>query len=128
MAEEKKLPFISVDENGKRAAKLGEEWAKWVLDILRNFVVVAFLFYVAQKSGMWYMWLIAGVGFLALYMFVFGYISQAQFNLGPAQGATGCVLRIILLLVCLAITGVFSIATFTAFTTVISQISIIQGK
>jgi hypothetical protein len=82
----KRLWFISIDDNGLRAAKLGEEWAKWVLDILRNLIVVAFLFYAAEKSGKWYMWVLAGVGFFSLYTFVTAYIGQSQFNFGQTKG------------------------------------------
>ncbi|WP_166297073.1 hypothetical protein [Bradyrhizobium sp. 2S1] len=132
MAENKKLPFMSIDENGMRAGKLGEEYAKWVLDILRNFVVVAFLFFIAEMSGKWYMWGLAIVGAIALYQFVFAYVNQAQFNLGPARegGPTGVdiLLRIFLILVASAITAALTLSSIAAFLAVIKEIAAVQTK
>lgn len=125
---QKKLPFMSIDETGRRAAAFTEEWAKWVLDILRNFVVVAFLFYIAEKSGKWYMWGFAGVGAFALYMFVTAYVNQSQFNLGPAEGFARILLKIFLVLIALGLVTAFSIGSMVAFYSVIKEISVIQAK
>jgi len=125
---QKKLPFISIDETGMRAAKFTEEWAKWALDILRNVVVVAFLFYAADKSGKWYMWIFAGIGGFSLYMFATAYINQSQFNLGPADNVGRVLLKILLVIVAFLLTAAFSLGSIAAFYSVVKEISVIQAK
>lgn len=124
----KNLRFISIDENGERAAKLGQEWAKWILDALRNLITVAFLFVVAEKSGKWYMWALAAIGFFALYVFVFSYINQSQFNFGQTSSFGGALLKVFLFFVALAIVIVFSIGSFVALQLMISEISALQNR
>jgi hypothetical protein len=41
-------------------------WYKWQLEFLRNSMVVAALFFLAKKSGSWFMYGIASVGGVAL--------------------------------------------------------------
>jgi hypothetical protein len=120
--------FISIDDNGIRAAKLGEEWAKWVLDILRNLIVVAFLFYAAEKSGKWYMWALAIVGFCSLYMFATAYIGQSQFNFRETTGFGATVLKVILMIVAFIFIAAFSVGSLRAFQAVIKEISVLQGR
>jgi hypothetical protein len=103
-----------------------------LLGVLRNFIVVSFLFYIAQKSGQWYMWGLAIVGAFALYMFVFAYVNQAQFNLGAARegGPTGVdiILRLFLILVAFAITAALTLSSIAAFQAIIREIAIVQVK
>jgi uncharacterized membrane protein len=128
MPQAKKLPFISIDENGRRAGKLGEEWAKWVLDALRSFVVVAFLFYAAEKSGKWYMWALALIGFFALYMFLTAYIGQAQFNFRQTSGYRDTLLKLFLMVVALVIVAAFSLGSLSAVQAVLKEIASLQGS
>jgi hypothetical protein len=124
----KSLPLISIDDNGKRAAKLGEEWAKWVLDILRNLIVVAFLFLAAEKSGKWYMWVLAVVGFISLYVFVTSYINQSQFNFRETKGFGDTLLKVILMFVAFILVAAFSVGSIVAFQAVIKEISVLQAR
>jgi hypothetical protein len=123
-----KLPFMSIDEAGLRAAKYTEEWAKWALDVLRNFVVVAFLFYVADKSGKWYMWIFAGIGAFALYMYVTAYVNQSQFNIGSAEGIGKILFRLFTVLIAFLFVTAFTLGTIVAFYSAIKEIAVIQAK
>lgn len=127
MAQEK-LPFMSIDEAGQRAAKFTEEWAKWTLDVLRNFVVVAFLFYIADRSGKWYMWIFAGLGAFALYMYVTAYVNQSQFNIGSAEGIGKIIFRLFTVIIAFLFVTAFTLGTIAAFYSVIKEISVIQAK
>jgi len=95
--------------------KLGEEWAKWVLDILRNLIVIAFLFFAAEKSGKWYMWVLAVVGFFSLHMFATAYIGQSQFNFGQTKGFGDTLLKVILMFAAFILVGAFSMGSLVAF-------------
>jgi hypothetical protein len=127
MTQGKKLPFISIDDNGRRAAKLGEEWAKWVLDALRSMVVVSFLFYIADKSGKWYMWALAVIGFGALVMFLTSYIGQSQFNFKETKGLWDTLWKLFLMLVALGLVAALNIGMYAAISAVIKEIATIQA-
>jgi hypothetical protein len=48
--------------------------SKWVLEFLRNCMVVAALAYLAQKSGNWWMIAVAGLGGFALFFSCYTYV------------------------------------------------------
>jgi hypothetical protein len=85
MAEGEKQSFLFLDEPGRRVAKLKQEWAKWFLDLLRNFLVVALLFVLAEKAHKWYVWALAFAGFFALYVYIMAYVDSLTFYLGMTK-------------------------------------------
>jgi hypothetical protein len=122
---EKKRGFIFMDEVGREAAKRGQEYAKLVLDLLRNFVVVAVLFYAAQKSGKWYVWALAFIGFFALLFYIQAYIGQLQFYYGFTNSL---LLRLFLMLVSLILVGVVSFGLLLAVIVAINEIASVQNS
>jgi hypothetical protein len=54
---------------------------RWVLEFLRNCMVVAAVFYLAEKSGDWWLYGIAGIGSFALAGYCYTYIENWWPNL-----------------------------------------------
>jgi hypothetical protein len=75
-------PFV-INPKDLERARTTRAAARWVLDLLRNVVVVAFLFVVAEKSGKWYMNLIAWLGFCAIWAYCSSYWEAVAMNLEP---------------------------------------------
>jgi membrane associated rhomboid family serine protease len=76
MAEERKGidRFIEYDEQAAKLQHASRAIYKWVLDFLRNCMVVAALFYVAQKSGNWLVIGVAALAYFALAGYCYTYI------------------------------------------------------
>jgi hypothetical protein len=53
------------DPGFKVAASKTRDAAKWFLDLMRNLIVVALLFVLAEKSDKWYLTALAWIGFFA---------------------------------------------------------------
>ena len=57
------------------------EWFKGYLDFIRNLVVVSLLFVIAEKSGKWYISLLAWSGLIALEGYYYTYLQPWRPNL-----------------------------------------------
>jgi hypothetical protein len=74
-ADEKEIARLTaIIEAPVKAALTLRALYKWILEFLRNCMVVAALFYLAQKSGSWWVIVIAGVGGYALAAYCFTYV------------------------------------------------------
>jgi hypothetical protein len=74
-------------ENGKKAILANRSFYKWLLDILRNCMVVAALAFLARRSGDWWMYGIAGVSYLALTGYCNSHIQEIVFDLNMKGGS-----------------------------------------
>ena len=74
-------------EGQKKAIGLSRSIYKWVLDLMRNCMVVAALAFLARRSGDWWMYGIAGVSYLALSGYCNSYIQEAVFDLNMNGGS-----------------------------------------
>jgi hypothetical protein len=63
-------------ERPKKANLINRAIYKWVLELLRNCMVVAALFLIATKSGDWWLYGIAGLGGLALTGYCHTYVEN----------------------------------------------------
>jgi hypothetical protein len=77
-------PFV-VNQQAHASALIARVAAKWLLELLRNIIVVAFLFVVARKSGKWYMDVVAAFGFAAIWAYLMSYWDALGMNLVPFQ-------------------------------------------
>jgi hypothetical protein len=73
-------------ENEKNAILANRSFYKWLLDILRNCMVVAALAFLARRSGDWWIYGIAGVSYLALTGYCNSYIQEIVFDLNMKGG------------------------------------------
>lgn len=53
---------------------------RWVLEFLRNCMVVAALLFLAQKSGNWWLWIITIVSAFVLIAYCYTYVENAWFG------------------------------------------------
>lgn len=64
--------------------------ARWILEFVRNCMVVAALLYLARKSGSWLLWTITIVTSFALMSYCYTYVENAWFQFHsqkmPTQG------------------------------------------
>src|SRR4051794_39333303 len=79
-----KKPFVLNEKAYAANVKLREA-AKWFLEFLRNMVVVAFIFLIAEKSGRWYIYALATLAGLALWVSVYSHIDRYGLNIPPQQ-------------------------------------------
>jgi hypothetical protein len=66
--------LFEYDEEKAKVEQFGRGIYKWFLEFLRNCMVVAALAYVAQKSGNWLMFGVAGLAYLALACLCLSYV------------------------------------------------------
>jgi hypothetical protein len=66
--------LFEYDEEKAKVEQFGRGIYKWFLEFLRNCMVVAALGYVAQKSGNWLMYGVAGLAYLALAFLCLSYV------------------------------------------------------
>jgi hypothetical protein len=66
--------LFEYDEQKAEVEKFGRGIYKWFLEFMRNCMVVAALGYVAEKSGSWLMYGIAGLAYLALAFYCVSYV------------------------------------------------------
>jgi hypothetical protein len=59
---------------------------KWWLEVVRNVVVVSILFFLASKSGAWYLWLLASLSFSALGIYIVTSIPAGQLRITSHPG------------------------------------------
>jgi len=69
-----KFWIFEFDERRAKIARANRDLYKWVLDFLRNLMVVAALAYLAVKSGSYFVWGIAIVANLALCGYCYTYL------------------------------------------------------
>lgn len=69
--------LTAIIENQQRARSLLKASYKWFLELLRNCMVVAALFILAQKSGSWLLYLIAAMGGAALAGYCYSQAEEA---------------------------------------------------
>jgi hypothetical protein len=81
MAEEERQREIArlteIIERPKKANILSRDVYKWFLEFVRNCMVVAALFYLARRSGDWWVYGIAGVSAFALAGYCYTYVDAA---------------------------------------------------
>jgi hypothetical protein len=66
--------LFEYDEEKAKAEQFGRGIYRWFLEFVRNCMVVAALAYVAQKSGNWLMYGIAGLAYAALAFYCISYV------------------------------------------------------
>jgi hypothetical protein len=66
--------LFEYNEEKAKVEQLGRAIYKWFLEFIRNCMVVAALAYVAQKSGNWLMYGVAGLAYFALGGYCLSYI------------------------------------------------------
>jgi hypothetical protein len=66
--------LFEYDHQKAEVEHFGRGIYKWFLEFLRNCMVVAALGYVAQKSGNWLMYGVAGLGYAALTFLCLSYV------------------------------------------------------
>ena len=66
--------LFEYDQEKAKVEQFGRGIYKWFLEFLRNCMVVAALGYVAQKSGNWLMFGVAGLAYLALGCLCLSYV------------------------------------------------------
>lgn len=66
-------------ERPKRANILGRAICKWILEFVRNCMVVAALFYLARRSGDWWIYGIAAFAGFALVAYCHSYVESIWF-------------------------------------------------
>jgi hypothetical protein len=128
MVDNRQRPFMSITEPGRAAARLAQDWAKLVLDLLRNLVVVAFLFYAAKKSDKWYMWLLAYGGFTAVAVYITAYVNNIEFHFRATSSLIGTLLKLVLILVVFIFVGVVSTAILIALNSVLDEVAKTQAR
>jgi hypothetical protein len=69
--------LTAIIERQKNADVLIRASYKWFLEFLRNCMVVAALFYLAQKSGNWWLYAITMMAGLALAGYCYSYLESA---------------------------------------------------
>jgi hypothetical protein len=68
-------------EHQKKAITLGRAIYKWILEFVRNCMVIASLFYLARRSGDWWVYGVAGIAGFALLGYCYSYIDSLPFEL-----------------------------------------------
>jgi hypothetical protein len=66
--------LFEYDEEKANVGEFGRGIYKWFLEFVRNCMVVAALAYVAEKSGNWLMYGIAGLAYAALAFYCISYV------------------------------------------------------
>jgi membrane associated rhomboid family serine protease len=66
--------LFEYDEEKAQVEQFGRGIYKWFLEFVRNCMVVAALAYVAQKSGNWLMYGVAGLAYAALAFYCLSYV------------------------------------------------------
>jgi hypothetical protein len=123
MTQDSKRSLIFLDEPGRRGAELMQEWAKVVLDFLRNVVVVALLFLLSEKSGKWYIEVVAWIGYFALFAYATAYLGQLQSYIGWVKNLF---LKIVLMLAIFVVVGVIVLGAQAALLSVILEVARVQ--
>jgi uncharacterized membrane protein len=74
-------------ERPEKANILGRALCKWILEFVRNCMVVAALFYLARRSGDWWIYGIAGFAGFALVAYCHSYVESVWFQVRiPYEG------------------------------------------
>jgi hypothetical protein len=68
-------------ERPKKASIINRAIYKWVLEFVRNCMVVAALFYLARRSGDWWLYGVAGIAGLALAGYCYSYVESVWLDL-----------------------------------------------
>ena len=55
-------------------------FAKWWLDLVRNFIIVGVLQYFAEKSGLWYVKALSAITYLVFFGYCMSYLDFWTFN------------------------------------------------
>lgn len=114
-----------MDPGFEVAASQTRNLAKWFLDLMRNLIVVALLFVLAEKSDKWYLTGIAWVGFLAFWAYVSSYWNALAFRF-PAT--TNVWVKILIFLVALIVAGVVTLAVMGSLSTIVQEIARVQRQ
>jgi hypothetical protein len=96
-------------EHQKKAITLSRAMYKWILEFVRNCMVVAALFYLARRSGDWWVYGIAGVSGFALVAYCSTYVEGVGFDVkipyvGWRLHATAAVVALVTQLLLVGIT------------------------
>jgi hypothetical protein len=92
---------------------------------MRNLIVVALLFVLAEKSDKWYLTAIAWVAFLAFWSYVSSYWNALAFRF-PAT--TKVWIKILIFLVALFVAGVATLAVMGSLQTMVQEIARAQRQ
>ncbi|HVA17811.1 MAG TPA: hypothetical protein VMV59_08885 [Candidatus Dormibacteraeota bacterium] len=63
-------------ERSTAANKANRALYRWLLEFLRNIMVVAAIFYLAKRSGEWWLYIVASAGGLALAAYCYTYVEN----------------------------------------------------
>jgi hypothetical protein len=113
---------LRFDETATGTERLDRTLYKWILNFIRDVMVLSALFYLAQRSGSFFVWLLAISADFALCAYCFTYVDVFTVRGGwlPRTGIRGIILGIFALLliqgtliaICVGIlSGINAIAT-----------------
>jgi hypothetical protein len=126
MANEKGSGFgFFMDPGFEVAASRTRDAAKWFLDLMRNLIVVALLFVLAEKSDKWYLTALAWIGFFAFWVYVSSYWNALAFRF-PAT--TYGWIKAFIFLVAFIVVGVVTIAFIGSSQTMVQEIARVQRQ
>jgi hypothetical protein len=126
MADKKGSGFGFFMEPGfEVAASQTRDAAKWFLDLMRNLIVVALLFVLAQKSDRWYLTALAWVGFFAFWAYVSSYWNALAFRFPPTTNGW---IKALIFLVAFIVVGVVTLALIGSLQTMVQEIARVQRQ
>jgi hypothetical protein len=116
-AESKKQKWFErlfeYDEDKAKVEQFGRGIYKWFLEFVRNCMVVAALAYVAQKSGNWLMYAVAGIAYAALAFYCLSYVEVWKVRLDFLGGRARAIVRFLVGLVILqSIQAIITVGLF----------------
>jgi hypothetical protein len=126
MADKKDSGFgFFMDPGFQVAASITRDAAKWFLDLMRNLIVVALLFVLADKSDKWYLTALAYAAFVAFWLYVTSYWNALGFRF-PAT--TNSWIKALIFVVGLILISFVTIAVVGSLGTMVKEIARVQRQ